>query len=345
MRVLPSVAGIKKGFVIFFLFFLLLPVFGETNSRQYSQQKQLAEFADSLKKADAARKNRQLDLEKQFLNEAKDSLQKLPENSANAIIKKDFEQILTEHDFNRLHGSKNKRLFHLYQGLFEICKGGLYEHLADAIRSHEERMPFYARLTRGESDSIFKTIASKQKMNLPVSWYIDVQARKFQKDGIPIIVGDLKNMNTIRPKEQAPDFTNTMPEEVFTDISLHIRDLQKKAMRALSKNNFNEVAAETYNTARYIRMLENKYRAHMAMTVHMLDSLGYTSLHAAQYQKQSAGETDSLARQFIAIHIIPLQDCLPTDQKAQKLHKLGVGVIVNDVPDIPFFQEWQRLHR
>lgn len=72
------------------------------------------------------------------------------------------------------------------------------------------------------------------------------------------------------------------------------------------------------------------------MTVHMLDSVGYTSLHAAKYQAASHGKTDNLARQFLTIQILPLQECLPTDEKAQKIHKPGAGVIVNDVPDIPY---------
>jgi|GEM_PF-6046971 len=35
----------------------------------------------------------------------------------------------------------------------------------------------------------------------------------------------------------------------------------------------------------------------------------------------------------------------PANAKAQAIHQPGVGVVFNDVPDIPFQQELQRLKR
>lgn len=301
------------------------------------------QFVEALKKAEIASRNGNDDLEKSYLQAAKKALEKLPKNTANGVLRIEFQRALTENTFHRLHGGRSPQLTNLYQGLLACAKGGLYEHLYEAITSHETRMPYYASISDGQSDPIFKKIAFMQRMNLPIAWYIDLQARKFQKSGIPIIIGDLKSMATIPPKEKKPEYQGTMSSQTFNEIRIHLRDYQRTALKFVKDSKFAEVAAETLKMVNYVRYMEKQHRAHLAMTVHMLDSVGYTSLHAAKYQTDSQGKTDSLARQFLTIQILPLQECLPTDKKAQAIHKLGAGVIVNDVPDIPFLQEWHQV--
>jgi len=201
-------------------------------------------------------------------------------------------------------------------------------------------MPYYSSITNGRSDAIFKKIAGLQSLNLPISWYIDLQAKRFQRAGIPVITGDLVNMNTINPKEQPPVYRGIMPESTIKDLRIRIREFQKHAMSALKKPDFKAVARATHEMVMHVKELEKKHGAHLAMTVHMLDSIGYTALHAADYQKNTHGDTDNLCRQFLTIQVFPMQQCLPTDLKAQHLHAAGAGVIVNDVPDIPFLKEW-----
>jgi hypothetical protein len=303
------------------------------------------QFVTALKKAESASKNGDKNLENIHLQEAKSALEKLPRNTANGVLRIEFQKALTENTFSRIHGGKSSQLSDLYQGLAICAKGGLYEHLYEAITSHESRMPYYASVTDGKSDPIFKKIAFMQRMNLPIAWYIDVQARKFQKNGIPIIIGDLKSMSTIPSKETKPKYHGTFNSQILGDIRTHLRDYQKKALKFVKDAKFAEVAAETLKMVNYVRHMEKQHQAHMAMTVHMLDSVGYTALHAAKYQADSQGKTDNLSRQFLTIQILPLQECLPTDKNAQALHGLGAGVIVNDVPDIPFLQEWQLSHK
>lgn len=331
--------GLKISLTLFFLLASFVNVLLADEKDPKGLPTGFEQFVEALKKAENACRKGDNELEQSHLQEAKAALAKLPKNTANGLLRIEFQRALTEKSFHRLHGGQASDMSNLYHGLFACAKGGLYEHLYEAITSHEKRMPYYASITQGKSDPIFKKIAFMQRMNLPIAWYIDLQARKFQKDGIPIIIGDLESMATIPPKEKKPKYRGVICSQTFSEIRIHLRDYQKKALKLVKSGKFAEVAAETLKMVNYVRHMEKQHQAHLAMTVHMLDSVGYTSLHAAKYQAASHGKTDNLARQFLTIQILPLQECLPTDEKAQKIHKLGAGVIVNDVPDIPFLQE------
>ncbi|MDD3149125.1 MAG: hypothetical protein PHD82_17685, partial [Candidatus Riflebacteria bacterium] len=301
----------------------------------YRDLGEFAAFIGALHGARDAFADANSELEQLYLKKAEKILDRIKKSPSTALVHHDFKSILLQQTFSRLHGSSNSRLHQLYAGLSRYARGGLYEHLVDAIRSHEHRMPYYAGKTQGRSDAIFKKIATLQRLNLPVAWYIDLQAGRFQKDGIPIITADLVDMKTIYPAAQPPAFKGKMTAQTLSGLRQQVKAFQKKAMHSLKKAAFQDVAAATHDLVTLVRKLEQEHAAHLAMTVHMLDSIGYSALHAARYQQLSAGETDGLARQYLAIQIFPLQECLPTDHKAQDLHAMGAGVIVNDVPEIP----------
>ncbi len=315
------------------------------NSSKEPELGVFAPFATALQSAKDAHSRRSYDQERTALLTAKNALEKIAMEPQHALIRQDFQNLLIKDTFSRIHGSSSEQLRGLYLGLECGVAGGLYEHLYEAICSHESRMPYYSKRSDGLSDPIFRKIAFLQRLNLPIAWYIDLQARRFQKAGVPIIIGDLVSMSTLPPKEKAPRSNSSMKPEPISSVRTKVKDFQKKVFSFLKRNEFSQVASATHELALYLRKIEQKHNAHLAMLVHMVDSLGYTALHAADYQKQTQGKTDNLARQFLTIQTFPLQECLPTDQKAQSLHTRGIGVIVNDVPDIPFLKEWDKYQK
>lgn len=327
-------------FVLYFCLFAGSLMAADCRRPEFRKMGKFADFICALQDAGNAHDAGDDELEQQHLKRAEKVLDTMSLSPSSALIRQDFKGIMVQNAFSRVHGQKSSRLKNLYDGLFDITRGGLYEHLDDAIKSHESRMPYYSSVTNGKSDAIFKKIAGLQTLNLPISWYIDLQAKRFQRLGIPVITGDLINMNTINPKEQPPIYQGIMPEITLKDLRIRMREFQKKAVKALKKSDFMAIAQATHEIIMYVKELEKTHDAHLAMTVHMLDSIGYTALHAADHQQQTHGDTDNLYRQFLTIQIFPMQQCLPTDLKAQQLHALGAGVIVNDVPDIPFLKEW-----
>ncbi|HNX75239.1 MAG TPA: hypothetical protein PLM07_11735 [Candidatus Rifleibacterium sp.] len=314
----------------------------ETVTRDYYREMgSFAEFIGALHGAKDAYQSGQDEVEQLYLEKAENVLDKIELAPATALVRQDFKGVIVQHAFSRAHGSESPRLHQLYRGLVDPTQGGLYEHLTEAMRCHKSRMPYYAGQTHGKSDAIFKKIAILQRLNLPVAWYIDLQARRFQRSGTPIVTADLVSMKSIFPADRPTAFKGIMTTQTLNEVRRQIKAFQKKAMRSLRFAAFYEVAAAAHELATSIRAIEKQHGAHLAMTIHMLDSVGLAALHASDYQKRTAGETDGLARQFLAMQMFPLQECLPTDHDAQKLHAMGVGVIVNDVPEIPFLQEWE----
>ncbi|MEW6712771.1 MAG: hypothetical protein AB1403_23340, partial [Candidatus Riflebacteria bacterium] len=190
--------------------FLVNPADADNKKFRNPEMQGFKHFVAALQDAEAAHRSGDTQAEQQHLKMAAKMLEGLPTNTSNALIEQDFKGILIEDAFGRVHKNPSWRLQHIYHGLFDCTKGGLYEHLAEAIASHESRMPYYSEKTGGKSDAIFKKIAGLQGLNLPIAWYIDAQARRFQKDGIPIIIGDLKSMATIFPKDKPPVFKGCM---------------------------------------------------------------------------------------------------------------------------------------
>ena len=338
----------KPVYVFFVRLLLVLVVFcsdmlwAEGVTRDYYRDMgSFAAFVGALHGAKDAYQSGQDDLEQLYLEKAGDVLDKIQMAPVVALVRQDFKGVVVQHAFSRAHGSESSRLHQLYSGLIDPASGGLYEHLTEAMRCHKSRMPYYAGQTQGKSDTIFKKIAILQRLNLPVAWYIDLQARRFQRTGIPIVTADLVSMQSIFPAARPPAYKGIMTIQTLNEIRRQVKAFQKKAMRSLRFAAFYEVAAAAHELVTYIRAIEKQHGAHLAMTIHMLDSVGLAALHASDYQKRTAGETDNLARQFLAMQVFPIQECLPTDHAAQALHAMGVGVIVNDVPEIPFLREWE----
>jgi hypothetical protein len=259
----------------------------------------------------------------------------------NAALKQDFSTLFLKGTFSRLHGATGAFTQDLYLGLEKAAQGGLYEHLREAILSHEQRKPYYSAMTQGKSDPILRKIGLLQRLNLPVSWYIDLRARKFQKAGIPIITGDLVSMSGILPRETPPRHRKIMSTAAAEEVRVLLRDFQKKAFHLIPKKAFHELAGAAYNLVQQVRQIETRDDVHLAMTLHLLESVGIAALHSVAYLKQSQGATAGISQLYLSIQIFPLQECVKTDQKAQALHAIGVGVIVNDVPPIPFVTEWE----
>ncbi|HNV69652.1 MAG TPA: hypothetical protein PKO06_08150 [Candidatus Ozemobacteraceae bacterium] len=300
----------------------------------------LGGFARALQQAERARAAGDRRVEDQALISALDSLNQLEQHPANAVLQHDFANLLERHRFSAAHRLGSTPINQLWCPGSRAAKGGLYEHLDEAIRSHERRLPQYARLTGGLSTPLFRKIARLQRLNLPIAWDIDCRARRFQKQGIPIICGDLVSMNTIAPLDRAPIHHRSLSAGEAERLRFSLRSLQKQGLKLVSANRFRDLAQMTFDLLQTVVRLENQADCHLAMTRHMLESLGLTALHADRYLRQSA-DTAELSRLFLTIQLFPMQECLVTDRKAQACHALGVGVIYNDVPHIPFVEEWE----
>ena len=86
--------------------------------------------------------------------------------------------------------------------------------------------------------------------------------------------------------------------------------------------------------------LEKAKGHHLEMSKHLLESIGWSALFAyMEYEKHQRG------KRFFQLLILVQLLCLPAgiifDFFATKAHAHGAGIIVNDVPKIPFLERFE----
>ncbi|HEX8452948.1 MAG TPA: hypothetical protein VF647_12680 [Longimicrobium sp.] len=73
--------------------------------------------------------------------------------------------------------------------------GCMARHLREAVRLNRERMPLYSELTGGRSRAISRRLIWAERFSMPVAWYVDWRARRFQRLGISVVCADFEPMD------------------------------------------------------------------------------------------------------------------------------------------------------
>ena len=214
---------------------------------------------------------------------------------------------------------------------------GFEQHLRDAIVIYKERSTLYSAMTNGKSKNIFSQLIVSEMALLPVARLYDLRAIPFIDKGIPIIKNDFVSMEG-----------NKGFEYPFTPALLMTGSMEGDAQAVLDellsvdKQNLMSVAQASFDALNKIHQLEDDNQVYFPMTKHFLESLGFGSLHAIYYQCQSDGETFTLARDFAKLQLLAIKygKSISLDKRANVLHQQGVGILVNDLPDIPFLDEY-----
>ncbi|HEY9854749.1 MAG TPA: hypothetical protein V6D05_03350 [Stenomitos sp.] len=218
---------------------------------------------------------------------------------------------------------------------------GFASHVREAIASNRTRRTFYAAQSQGASQALSDAVIGLERLTLPFALQFDAQARRFQDAGIPIVAHDFVSMRGVRPPDTPPSHRNMAGKAEIRQLESWLGQYRKDVSRALDLRDFERVGALTDELLKRIEGLETSADAHFAMTRHVAESVGYAALHALDYRAQSGGETDELAARFIRLQAFGLTGTVAIDRKAQVLQHQGLGIIVNDLPHIPFQEEWQ----
>lgn len=228
-----------------------------------------------------------------------------------------------------------------------LCSGcrkidGFEQHLQDAISIYKERTELYAAITDNRSRGIFNHLILAETLLLPVARFYDLRAIPFIDKGIPIILNDFVSMEGNKGFEYpfAPSNPiNTIAEE---DAQAILDELL-----SVDQSNLMSIALASFIALNEIHHLEETNGIHFAMTRHMLESLGFGALHGIYYQCQSNGETYRLANDFAKTQLLAIKigNSIDLDKRANIFHQEGIGILVNDLPDIPFLEEYQVFQR
>jgi len=128
--------------------------------------------------------------------------------------------------------------------------------------------------------------------------------------------------------------------DISGELQNEIRELMS-SFHCNEKDDFQGIADISYVALLEVSGLESRYQVYLPMLRHVIESIGLGALHAIHYSAMSLGETRDLSQEFMSTQILGLNELIITfDCLANEVHQLGIGVLVNDLPDIPFMGEY-----
>jgi hypothetical protein len=220
---------------------------------------------------------------------------------------------------------------------------GFTRHLEAAINQNESRKAVYAQLSHGATKSLSDQLILYERLSLLPALYLDWRAKSFNERGIPVVTGDFESMSKAKTALTPPKYRGQASQADCDRLKTWLKNYRADLDKAVSKSDFKQAATLTYQILRQVEGLEEQTKSHFAMTRHIIESIGEAAMNAMQYQKQTNGGTDGLCRQFLKVQSLGLMDIVPVDQKAQRFQAQGIGIVVNDVPEIPFQRRWERM--
>lgn len=219
------------------------------------------------------------------------------------------------------------------------CVDGFEQHLKDAIELYKERKQQYSEQSDGKTDALFRKLITTETLLLPVAATFDARAIPHVKKGVMIIANDFV------PMEDNLGFDYPMaPADA---LSGELQQQAKQILATLNATNSSDAFAitEAVNTALLdIDDFERYNNVYLPMTKHLVESLGFGALHSLYYRCDSQGKTYRLGQDLMKLQAVAIKlgNPISYDVEANQFHQDGVGILVNDLPHIPFLKEYDK---
>lgn len=219
--------------------------------------------------------------------------------------------------------------------------GGFCKHFEEASEINKKRRIYYSEKTKGKSKCVSNIMTGFEKFLYPVAYYFDKRAVKYNNQGIPIIKNDFISLKNIKPENTEPEYFEIITNKELKKLAKTLFKLRRNLRRLLKNFDFERVCKEIAKTIIMISKTEKKCNSHLAVIKHILESVGFASQNALDYTSNDDVKLKKFAAFFIKTQMLGTILSPLIDRKANKIHKLKVGIIVNDIPAIPFdLQKW-----
>ncbi len=211
------------------------------------------------------------------------------------------------------------------------------QHLIDAIDLYSDRMVSYAEVTDGQSDKLFNRLLLLERLSLGMSRLFDMRAYPYAQRGIPIVTADFVPMSDNLGFGALLPPTLPLNESHLTLIRAKVADMSSLDC------DFHKVTQRSAEILYWIEDFESANSVHLALFKHMVESIGVSALHAIDYSEQSGGDTQKLSCDMVKFQIAAMKTphLIWLENEANKFHQMGVGILVNDLPRIPFLAEYE----
>lgn len=214
-----------------------------------------------------------------------------------------------------------------------------YRHVSEAIHTNKSRRRYYRQIAGRKAWWTSTILIFSEKFTIPIARRFDRMALPFNERGIPVVEDDFAEMSLILPKETPPRHQGVPDRISRSEVKRLGRSAGKVSMAALKRGNYAIVQQELAAAIHELEAIEQQYDLHFAMTKHLLESAGLAALRAPVYIRASSGEAGNLCRKFVALQVRVIDKGIFLDRMAQSSHRKGAGIIVNDIPNIPFLTE------
>ncbi len=209
-------------------------------------------------------------------------------------------------------------------------------HLRDAIAQNLNRRPVYVRSGGMRAWTILSLQILAERASLPTARRWDREAKVFQAEGVPILQAELAQMS------DAPDINSTIADCAAPDRAVaralkdEIRGYGCKLRQPIDKHDLKSIDEITRDLWNRLQKRQLAARLHAPLLIHVLESLGAFARHGREFGHRTDGRSVPLSLKIIKGHAQVLRLALWLDIRAWPLHHLGIGLLINDLPPIPF---------
>ncbi len=210
------------------------------------------------------------------------------------------------------------------------------DHLREAIALNRERAPRYAAVTAGRSWRLSRLLVAVELSTLPTARWFDWRARPHNALGVPVVLADFLPMHLAAPWDAPLGRAGVAARETRRALHSELRGLAWRVIGQARRGDFEAAAEACARSLLALREAEAASGANFAMGAHLVESVGLAAANSPGYVSASEGRAAGLCRDLLIFQALGLPLAGPFDALAQPLHALGAGVLVNDVPPIPF---------
>ena len=216
--------------------------------------------------------------------------------------------------------------------------GAFAGHVKEAIVINKERAKYYAMRSNGVTSKLSTEFTRLEYALLPVATIFDRWARSLQQKGLAVMQNDFVSMNDIPDADTCPanmGLLNANGIKAFKNI---LKDFRRQAYRAAAKKDFISVQIHAISALHALKALQQKHHCNLTLSIHLVESIGLAAQNADKLMQQhkNSHQIACFYRALTLSQIFGSRLFADIDLKAQPFHQAGIGIIVNDLPRIPF---------
>ncbi len=218
-------------------------------------------------------------------------------------------------------------IFCLYSlSLFAKGQRCFHEHIVTAKKLNLDRKELYEINTDGKSAKITNLFIAIQDALLPISYFYDKKAAKFQVQNPKFFCQEFVDMI------ETPEFKNYVP--ATTQIPLELKDktyssksLKNRLKAAFKENDFTKILEASIHE---LERLE-KTPSYFCITRHFLESIARTANFAKFYSEKEK----EISKSYINLQIFGMSAAAKLDTMAAPFQENGIAILCQDIPKIP----------